>query len=110
MSTDIPVQAIPAPHRFTVRGQAFELQLLDVIYALEDLASEVRKAEGTHRAYLVQAAELIAELTGVQLTVGEMDWLNDHLELEYAAQKKTRRDALAAMLGLPSSTVSTPSD
>ncbi len=114
MSTEtvIPssVREVPGPLRLAVRGHGFQLDLLDTIYALSDLADQVRNAGGTHRDYLDQVRGYVQAQTSVTLTYGEADWLNDHLELEYASAKKKRRDSIAAALTSPSSTASTPAD
>lgn len=104
------VHEIPGATRFNVRGQSFQLDLLDTIYDFHDLAEEVHKKEGSHRDYLNRIIEHIHQQTGMVLTFGEADWLNDELEIEFARAKKKRRDAIAAALSSPSSTASTPAD
>lgn len=104
------VHEIPGPARFVARGQSFELPLLDTIYRLHDVAEEVRAAGGSHRAYLFRVIQHVQAETGVELSFGEADYLNDQLEIELAAAKKKRRDSYAAALTSPSSTASTPAD
>lgn len=109
-STLTEVKEIPSGSRFVVRGQPFTLDLLDTIYALGDVADRIRQEGGSQRAYLSEVIALLQEITGVTLTYGEADWLNDELELQYAAAKKKRRDSIAAALTSPSSSDSTPAD
>lgn len=104
------VQEIPSAARFSVRGQSFQIDLLETIYDLHDIAEAVAKRDGNHRDYLNAIIEHLHQQTGVILTYGEADWLNDQLEIEFASAKKKRRDAIAAALSLPSSTPSTPAD
>lgn len=104
------VQEIPPFLRFAVRGQSFQLDLLSTIYAFHDIAEAVAKQGGSHRAYLDALINHLQDTTGVELTYGEADWLNDRLEIEFATAKKKRRDLIASALSLPSSTASTPPD
>lgn len=104
------VQEIPGPTRFAVRGQGFNLDVLDTIYLFHDQAEEVRAAGGTHRQYLDRVIDHVQGACGVTLTYGEADWLNDHLETALALEKKTRRERIAAALTSRSSTASTPAD
>lgn len=104
------VQEIPGPSRFAVRGHPFQLDVLETIYQLHDLSEEVRQVNGSHRDYLTRVIEYINAETGVTLSYGEADWLNDELEILFAETKKKRRDAFAAALTSPSSTASTPAD
>jgi len=102
------VHQIDAAVRFSVRGESFELDLLDTIYTLHDIATEDSKQEKTHREYLGHVIQYVQKQTGVLLSYGEADWLNDQLEIEFAQAKKKRRDLIADALNLPSSTPSTP--
>lgn len=104
------VQEIPGPMRFTAHGQSFTLDVLDTIYTLHDIAEQDSKQGKTHREYLGHVIEHVQAATGVALSYGEADWLNDQLEIEFARQKKMRRDAFAGQLTSPSSTASTPAD
>lgn len=104
------VQEIPGPSRFHARGQSFELDLLDTIYTLHDIAEEDAKQGKSQREYLGHVIQFVQNTVGVTLTYGEADWLNDQLEIEYAQAKKKRRDAIASVLTSPSSTPSTPAE
>lgn len=104
------VHEIPGPERFNVRGQSFQLDLLETIYCFRDIGEEVQEQGGDHRAYLMRLTDFVQRETGVLLTFGEVDWLNDHLEIAFAAAKKKRRDSIVAARNSPSSTASTPAD
>jgi len=103
----IAPRELPGPERFTVREQPFELHLLDAIYEFRDLADQCRQAGQDHRAYLQALQAIFVERHGVQLTLGEVDWLNDELEVLYARKKKERADSIASALTSLSSTGST---
>lgn len=98
------VHQVPAAEKFTVRGQTFELHLLDTIYDLQDMAKE----HPERRDYLGIFRDWIKTKTGVELSLGEADDLSDQLELLYAKKKYAVRDAYASIARLPSSTASAP--
>lgn len=104
------VQEIPGPTRFVAHGQPFQLDVLETIYALHDVSEEVQAAGGLHRDYLRRVIEYVYYQAQVTLTFGEADWLNDQLEIEFAAAKKKRRDSITAMRSSPSFTALTPAD
>ncbi len=108
------VHEIPAPARFTVRGQSFQLDLLEAIYTFDDIYQETAKrtpeGQDAYRAYLAELIDYVHRETGVTLTFGEADWLHDSLSIEFETAKKKRRDSIVAARSLRSSTPSTPAE
>lgn len=112
-NTTIPsttVHEVPGQTRFVAHGQPFTLDLLETNFVLQDIATEIAAANGSHRQYLQRVIDHVQSLTGVTLTFGEADWLNDEIDILYAQAKKKRRETFAAALPLRSSTASTPAD
>lgn len=109
-----PVHEIPPPARFTVRGNSFQLDLLEAIYTFDDLYQETAKrtpeGQDAYRAYLSELIDYVRRETGVTLTFGEADWLHDALTIEFTEAKKKRRDSIDAARTSRSSTASTRAD
>lgn len=104
------VHESPAPERFVVRGQTFEVQLLDLIYELEDMLDQSKAAGETDRQYLSRVIAHIQARYGAALTFGEADWLRDELGKLYAKKKRERADAIATIAKWQNSMDSTHSN
>lgn len=105
-----PVHEIQSATRFTVRGQSFQLDLLETIYTFRKIHDETPVGDDSYHLYLTNIIEHIHRETGVMLTLGEADWLNDEVPALHAETKKKRRERFASTQTSPSSTASTPAD
>lgn len=97
---------IPAYTRLKARGGSFEVDLVACRREFEAM-----KKQGLDGDRLLDAAQAYLEpLTGFPLALGEVDWLVDYAEEDYAKKKIGRAESIAATVRSLSSTDSPPSD
>lgn len=88
-------------------GREVELAIVDAYYEFADLAKEMQGREGTtHKDYLRELGRRIVGWFGVELTLGELDELNEAVATQYLAKKKRQAVAIDALLTLQPSTSS----
>lgn len=99
MSKEPIVLTFPEPPQFTVRGQTFSLPVLDTLFRLEEIAEECKKAELDQREYLTRVQQYFREQTGVELSLGESDWLASELDAIQMQRKQDHREKMKALGG-----------